>query len=77
MGEDSRGNSERDAGMVEVEQGEEGEELEQGSSEELEGSVPETVFGKEIGTEHDGDSPTEVENKKSVGKVRKSGEGET
>ena len=71
MGEDSRGNSETDAGIAEVEQGEEGEEVEQGSVEDLEGSVPEIVVGEKRGTEFDGGSSTEVEDKKSVGKVRK------
>ena len=77
MGKDSRGKLETDAGMAEVGQGEGGEELEQGSVEELRVSVSETVCGKEIGIEPDEGSSTEVENKKSVGKVRKSGEGET
>ena len=77
MGEDLGGNSEIDASMAEVEQGEEGEELEQGSVEELEWSVSEIVFGKEIGKEHDEGSSTEVVDKKSVGKVRKSWEVET
>ena len=61
MGEDSRGKSETDAGMAEVGQGEGGEELEQGSVEELGVSVSETVFGKEIGTEQDEGSSTGVE----------------
>ena len=77
MGEDSGGNSETDAGMAKVEQGEEGEELEQELVKELEWSVSKIVFGKEIGKEHDEGSSTEVEDKKSVGKVRKSWEVET
>ena len=75
-GDDLGENSEIDSGMAEVEQGE-GEELEQGLVEELEWSGPEVVFGKEIGKEQNEGSSTEVEDKKLVGKVRKSWEVET